>query len=239
MLYDRQVYYEPAPGQRWELLDQPPANFAIGEIKLAYVFRETFKKGHKGVVVVKTGRVRGPFEAQPASTEKKVALVRQKGNYCRGTRSFRGRVSALSYDEYHDLGKGSDGVNAIEQFHAGYIGRKGYCRQTNEGVADPDGMRTNRAQFSYDANVVSAGAYSQLANAFGVTAALASSEKYEDQRVEIKQYETQPGLATCVRITLAPQKKPAAFVRINDLEGLTFDLTGYVRSSETEWKLTP
>ena len=241
LLTDRQIYVETVAGAPWQLLSQPPANAANGDIKLAYVFRESFRQARSGVVVVKSGRNRSFTEPQRNVRDKDVALFRGPGSYCRGLLSFEGRVSAKSYDDYHDLGQGGDEIATIKAFHSGYVGRNKYCRDTDENVADARGPRNNLGQFSYDTNVVNVGTYSQVATNFGITTALASSEKYEDQRVEIKMYETKPGMPTCVRITLPAQKKPSSFVRINDLEGLTFDKRqgAYIRSIETEWKLTP
>jgi hypothetical protein len=241
LLTDRQVYFEAVSGQPWQLLTQPPTNLPSGDVKLAYVFRESFREGHGGVIVAKSGRTRSYYEPQVSNRDKKIALYRGAGNYCSGTSTFDGRVSAKSYDDYHDLGQGGDETATIVAFHAGYIGRRKYCRGTDENVADGDSLRTNRGQFSFDTQVVSRGTYSQVAEKLSVRTALASSEKYFDQRVEIKQYDTQAAAPTCVRISLPAQTKPGAFVRLNDLEGLTFDRkqARYTRSNETEWKLTP
>lgn len=105
LLTDRQVYFEAVSGQPWQLLTQPPTNLPSGDVKLAYVFRESFREGHGGVIVAKSGRNRSYYEPQVSNRDKKIALYRGPGNYCSGTATFDGRVSAKSYDDYHDLGQ--------------------------------------------------------------------------------------------------------------------------------------
>ena len=236
-LLDRQVYIQTALGEPWTLLTGVVDGARNQPVKLAYVFREQFRQGHKGVVVIKSGRTRQLNEPQRAR-DKTVALVREAGSYCKGPASFTGTVLAKSYDDYHDLGRGGEEVAQIKNFHAGYNGRRPFCRSTNDGAIDSlTDLRTNRGQFSFDKKIVSDGTYVQLAQWVGASQAAASSERLEDQRVEIKQYETAPGFPSCVRITL-PAQKSAGFVRINDLEGLAFNETAYVRSAEQEWQLT-
>jgi hypothetical protein len=237
-LLDRQVYVQNDAGV-WAELTQPLQSLINRPTKLAYVFREQFRNRRQGVVIIKSGRNRHPTEMQRGLREKSVALVREKGSYCKGSSAFSGAVSAKSYDDYHDIGRGGDEISTIKSFHAGYIGRGKYCRMTDEKSSDsPTDLRSNRGQFSFNQSVVSEGTYVQLANWAGVSTALASSENLDDQRVEIKRYETNISLPTCVRIALPAQKR-ASFVRINDLEAVTFDRSDYIRAREQEWSLTP
>ncbi|WP_439923091.1 hypothetical protein [Nitrobacter sp. JJSN] len=237
-LQDRQVYYEVTPNGPWELLTQPRDSFSERPVKLAYVFRETFSEGHSGVLIIKAGRNRQSNEPVRSSRDKKIVLFRDRGSYCKGGKSpINVDVTARSYDDYHDRGLGDSESSTIDSFHVGYRGRKPYCRQTNERRTDTADPRSNRGQFSYNSQVLLGGTYSQVAGWWSSSAYAEPYERYEDRRVEIKQYETLPQQPTCVRITL-PTQKPGGFVRINDLEGLEFYQRDYIRSFEKEWNLT-
>lgn len=239
-LMDRQVYVQQTEGQSWALLDRPLDSFLGRTIKLAYVFREQFKESHSGVIVVKSGRNRRFDEPQRSLREKTVDLIRAKGEYCNGSAEFSGSVTAKSYDDYHDKGiGGGQDLRTLNSFHAGYIGRRKKCKQTNDNSADSlTDPRSNRGQFSFDPSVVSERTYDQVAAAVGFTTALATSENLEDQRVEIKQYETVANMPSCLRIDLPAQKR-SSFLRINDLEGLMLRDSSFVRANEKHWPLLP
>jgi hypothetical protein len=239
-LMDRQTYFQEKKGSPWTLLSAPIESFGTRQTNFAYVFREQFREGHSGVIVIKSARNRQLNERQRSLQEKPVHLVRQADNYC-GNQVFfgEGQISAKSYDDYHDQGIRGPEFSTIKSFHVRYVARGGGCKKTNE--SGPDSLidpRSNRGQFSFDPRVVSQQTYSQVLAQTGIGTAYASSENLEDQRVEIMQYKTIPNMPSCVRFNLPIQKR-TSFLRINDLEAVSLKESMFVRSDEKEWQLVP
>jgi hypothetical protein len=239
-LMDRQTYFQDKESLSWNLLSAPMESLANRPTNFAYVFREQFKAGHSGVIVIKSARNRQSSEPQRSPQEKPVQLVRQPDNYCGKRAVFgTGQITAKSYDDYHDQGIRGPEYPTIKSFHAQYVGRGGGCKRTDE--SGPDSLvdpRSNRGQFSFDPRVASQQTYSQVLAQIGTSTAYASSENLEDQRVEIMQYTTTANMPSCVRFGLPAQKR-ASFLRVNDLEGLVFKQPMFVRSDEKEWPLVP
>jgi hypothetical protein len=152
-------------------------------------------------------------------------------------------VAARSYDDYHDgaLRVADPDQTTLKTFHYTYAGRDGRCRRTDDIRQDsrtPVDRRSNRSQFSFDPDIVANGTASQVASLFAPSSALASSERLADQRVGLQAYRAEPGLPTCVRFTLKVPAR-AAFVRINDLEGLKSQGIYNLRADEVTWTLSP
>jgi hypothetical protein len=238
-LNDRDLFYRLSGTiGPWSRADNSPLALTGRPLDLAYVSKEFFGSKHSGVLVIKSGRYITAEDPRQGLKEKQIRLERERALYCDEFSGYSGKVSAQTYDEYHDQGKNSDldELKQLQSFHVKYRGR-GSCKVTDEHAADAKSLRNNRGQFSFDPEVVSTGTYSQLFALIGATTASATSEKYLDQRVEIKKYDTIARMANCVMMQLPPLKR-GAFVRINDLEGLNpNDLT--LRGDEKEWQLAP
>jgi hypothetical protein len=245
-LRDRQLFFRPQGVSSWSALDDGRPDLTSQNVEFAYVIRESIDPARAGVVIMKSARLRRP-EEPPAG--RNVHLVRKAEALDNGTcgaiagfgDNGEARVSADSYDRYHDEGKKVPERDVLRAFHIRYAARKGTCRATNDSSQDsivPWDPRSNRSQFSFDPNVVSGGTYSQVLAWTGVTKTYASSTNLSDQRVELKQYRVDAALPTCVRFRLATVGR-GSFLRINDLEGLAAGGLNYVRANENQWTLAP
>jgi hypothetical protein len=199
---------------------------------LIYVAREFFlSEPRAGAIVVKTGREIAAGEENPEPINKRIILKRLRQSAFDGCSNpdfpaFRGRVSALEYDRYHDYGyaasSGDDG-NALTGFHTGYVGRSGKCESSTASTTFDAPFRwdwrNNRSQFSFDRGVVSGGFHSQIVAGLSISRAAAiGSIGLTDQHVSIVKYRTNAQNIACIpiRVTLTGSR---FFVRINDLEG--------------------
>jgi hypothetical protein len=243
-LRDRQLFFQAKGTAGWTSLDDTTIDLANQNVTYAYVIRETVDPSRNGVVVLKSGRMRGPDEPQHSRQSKTVMLVRHAdaadNKKCGMVSDFGERqVAAKSYDDFHDQGLKVPESATLHAFHIKYAARNNRCRRSDDNGPDsllPPDLRSNRGQFSFDPDVVSRGTYSQVLAWAGVSQASASSENLADQRVEIRQYEVSVNVPTCVRFTLPPQGR-ASFLRINDLEALAQNGLNYVRSDEKHWPL--
>jgi hypothetical protein len=244
-LRDRQLFFQAKGIAGWTSLDETTIDLANQNVTYAYVIRETVDPSRNGVVVLKSGRMRGPDEPQQSRQSKTVVLVRHAdaadNKKCGMVSDFGERqVAAKSYDDFHDQGLKVPESATLHAFHIKYAARNNRCRRSDDNGPDsllPPDLRSNRGQFSFDPDVVSRGTYSQVLAWAGVSQASASSENLADQRVEIRQYEVSVNVPTCVRFTLPPQGR-ASFLRINDLEALAQNGLNYVRSDEKHWPLS-
>jgi hypothetical protein len=244
-LRDRQIFFQLKGSTSWAPLDGTTADLANQNVTYAYVIRESIDPARNGVVVVKSARVRQLDE--PRKSTKNVTLVRHtdgSDNKSCGVISEFGEqsVPAKSYDDFHDLGLAVPEIKTIRGFHIKYAARLNHCRRTDDNGPDsvvPRDPRSNRGQFSFNAEVVSLETYSQVLALAGATNAHASSQNLDDQRVEIKQYQVSANFPTCVRFT-PPAQGRSSFLKINDLEALTQVSPGssYVRADERGWVLS-
>jgi hypothetical protein len=196
-------------------------------------------------VILKTGRNRKAGEELARMNDRSVNLVRNSQPFdnarCGDVAPFgEGQVSPRSYDDYHDVGLSTADDATLNRFHFKYAGRGKRCPATSSNVGDSLSFyaRTNRGQFSFDTNVVDTGTYFQPFVFLHVTTASASSEKLAKQRVETRQYRLSKGTPECI---VFPHAVPtsAAFLRINDLEGLAgFGIAGPKRAPEHRWSLS-
>jgi hypothetical protein len=235
----------------WQSLDETSIALGNQTVSFAYVIQEKLDRKRSGVVIVKSGRNRVPGE--PVSDAPKVVeLVRDKpdknedgsefdNGICGSIAEFGSRkISATSYDRYHDLGSDVPEIELLKRFHYQYRGRRDRCRYTNDPYPDskaPRVDRSNRGQFSFNPRIVGVATDSQIAAFVSPDSAYAgSSEGLAKQRVEIKAYRAKAGLPSCVVFSL---NVPAstAFIRINDLEGLTQRDLDFIRSNEKVWSL--
>ncbi|HVQ73736.1 MAG TPA: hypothetical protein VMT08_40155 [Bradyrhizobium sp.] len=242
-LNDGQLFYRIVGTYGWT--EMPDAGAALGGIRaeFAYVLDETFEPWRAGVVVLKTGRLRQSGEELADTQAKPLRLVRRTQIFdnspCGRVAEFgAGRVSAKSYDDYHDVGYSTADDATMDRFHFSYTGRRKACHPTNSKLGDTISFnaRSNRGQFSFDTSVVDTGTYFQPFVLLGVTKASASSEKFAGQRVEMQQYRVVAGTPECIvfKRTVPPG---GAFLRINDLEGLArFGIAK--RAPEHRWSLS-
>jgi hypothetical protein len=244
-LRDRQVFFQLQGSATWLALDSAAPDLVDQAVSYAYVIRENRDPGRSGVVVLKSARLHRPDE--PRKATKTVLLVRHAeavdNKSCGAISDFgERRISAKSYDDFHDLGMKVPEMKTIAGFHIKYAARLKHCRLTDDNSPDsiaPRDSRSNRGQFSFNDDVVARETYSQALNVIGISSAYASYDTLEDQRVEIKQYQVSANFPTCVRFSLPPQGK-SSFLRVNDLEALKRPDSGngYVRADEQGWALS-
>lgn len=239
-LQDRELYYQ-SPSGRWTRLDFVGNNFPNGFVNFAYVIREVAGvEARRGVLVIKTGRLRQPTEEAVGRRAKSVELIRGKEHFnnapCESKDPLDATVSAQDYDEYHDQGLTVASGKTLEKFHFKYAARRDKCLMTNNNFPDsivPPDARSNRSQFSFDKSVVAFGTFSQFLALFKPASAFAANEKFVNQRVELKQYKSAADTPVCVRFAVRV-KGPGTFLRLNDLEALELGL----RATEQEWQLS-
>jgi hypothetical protein len=251
-LRDGELFFKLPDSDIWRSLDETSVALGKQKISFAYVIQEKLDKRRSGIVIVKSGRNRVASESI-AEAPKVVELVRTKPDKnIDGSEFDNGRcgpipdfttskISAESYDRYHDLGSKVPEQGILNQFHYNYVGRRDRCRRTDNSDPDsrvPQVNRSNRGQFSFDPDIVGRATASQIATLIGPTPAYAgSSGGLAEQRVEMKAYRAQTGLPTCVLFTLTVPAS-TGFVRVNDLEGLTQHGLYYLRSDEKAWSLS-
>lgn len=245
-LSDRELFYQIPGTSRWTKMDDLGAAFRNQSVKFAYVIVEDFAEARDGVLIIKSGRTRQANEPPLNRPTKSVKLVRVNEGFpnrgCGQPAPFgERRVSAQSYDAYHDRGLKVNGQDqtTLDSFHFKYAARRG-CRMTNDPTADSYAVldfRSNRSQFSFDPNVVREGTYSQVIAFFGVNTASAASETLANQRVETKQYHSLSHTPVCVVFNLTVSGA-ANFLRINDLEALKQWGNRYIRADEKSWALS-
>lgn len=244
-LLDREVYFQIKGDPNWNLLDAAAPDLAAKDVSYAYVIRETVDPTRNGVVVLKSARL--PQAGARTRATRTVTLVRHAdgsdNKACGAISEFGERpVPAKSYDDFHDLGLAVPEAKTIRSFHIKYAARLNHCRKTDDNRPDSlihGDSRSNRGQFSFHTDVVARETYSQVADLVGVTRSLADPITFEEQRVEIKQYEVSVNFPTCVRFKPPPQGR-SSFLKINDLEGLK-KLEGsndYTRTDEKAWMLS-
>ncbi|KIZ39161.1 hypothetical protein OO17_21280 [Rhodopseudomonas palustris] len=255
LLKDGQLFFQPPGHSDWVPVDGSSVALGNQTISFAYVVRETIEKRRAGVVIVKSGRLRTPDEPPVSRASRSVQLVRNApppdsdgrpfdNGKCGQIPAFgAASVSAQSYDDFHDLGarapEREQGI--LNSFHYKYVGRRNGCKRTDNSDEDsriPLDRRSNRGQFSFNSAVVAGATLSQVASYVGPGPAYANSEKLTEQRVEIQAYRTATGFPSCVRFDLKVPAR-AAFVRINDLEGLKEQGLDYVRADEKAWSIAP
>lgn len=246
-LKDRELYYQTPGTSRWAKMDAFGTDFHNQKITFAYVILEDFAEARDGVLIIKSGRIRQMGE--PPLRQSSIKLVRVDERFpnrdCGTPAPFgkrgRGRVSARSYDDYHDRGLNVGGQDqaTLNSFHFRYAARRG-CRLTNDPTPDSYAVldfRSNLSQFSFDPDVVRRGTYSQVIALFGIGTASAASDGLTDRRVETKQYHSLPHKPVCVVFKLAVGGA-ASFLRINDLEALKEWGNRYIRADEQSWALS-
>jgi hypothetical protein len=251
-LRDAELFFNLPGSDNWQSLDETSVALGGQKISFAYVIQEKFDQRRSGVVIVKSGRKRVAGEPVPEAP-KLVELVREKPDKNSDNSEFgNGRcglisdfvahkISATSYDQYHDLGRKVADQDVLNRFHYKYVGRGDRCRRTDN--SDPDSRvprddRSNRGQFSFNPDIVRLGTDSQVASLLSPNVAYAgTSDGLAEQRVEMKAYRAQAGLPTCVLFKFTVPAS-TGFVRINDLEGLTQHNLDFLRSDEKAWTLS-
>jgi hypothetical protein len=250
---DRQLFYLPPGGQTWQLVNGSSIALGGQTVSFAFIIQETMARPRSGAVILKSGRTRAMDEPTPEPSSRRIQLERPiadsgigaiDNGTCGLVPVFSSRdVAARSYDDYHDgnLRVAEPDQTTLKAFHYKYVGRNGRCRRTDdtrEDSREPIDRRSNRSQFSFNPNIVKNGIGSEVASLATPSSAFASSERFADQRVGLQAYRAEPGLPTCVRFTLKVPAR-AAFVRINDLEGLKTQGVNNLRADEVSWTLSP
>jgi hypothetical protein len=244
---DGQLFYRDGRSLAELKLSDQIADRTPNPVQFYYVLREASDEGRAGFVVIKSGRKLGSDETGEALQSKLVHLKRSKksiaNNYpCDVPSAFdETSVAAESYDNYHDYAydprnkeEYEGDFHTLSKFHVRrYLGRNKACKNTDSSLWD--GLlrldfRSNRSQFSFDPIVVAFGIHSQAWKAIRQTVG-GGSTGLADQRVRMKQYQTDDSKITCIPFTLNVRGRDF-FLRINDLE------SGILRKPEGSWQLT-
>jgi hypothetical protein len=242
---DQRLFVKSDQTREWtEIVERQIDLSSHTSIRFAYVIDEVAEAKRSGVVIFKTGRLMQP--GQPRDETNTVKLVRTQLGYqedkCRIRKSFnKTRVSARSYDFYHDHGRSVLESAVLNDFHSFYPSRRDGCRWTANNNSDSPGQldfRSNRGQYSFDPEVVDRHTYFQALAWFRPTSALASTDRIKSPRVEKRFYSVTKGTPFCI-VFPYKIKGPAAFLRINDLESLSPRGFGWSRSSEVRITLSP
>ena len=238
-LYDGALYYTSVGSSNWA--ESSTENFHLlpsGQYSFAYVIQDGLSAGRAGVLVIKTGRYQTP--TSPAAG-KHVLMVRTESGFTKtrecpkkvGPFEQKGeRVSASSYDGYHDFGytPPAPDLDRINRFHVEYENAIRQCVATDRATSDktfPGFWRSNRSQFSFADGVVDNGMGSQLADAarsfFGRT--FGAYERFAGRRVEIRRYETEGPQPACLTFNISVSG-PDHFLSVNDLERWSTGIRG-------------
>lgn len=179
-----------------------------------------------GILVIKSNRL--ATQADADDDKKRVRLVRgpvAKDESCEKPAYFPKSgetVSTQSYEDYHDYpAKDTEALRKEEgilrAFHFEYMSAaKRRCVRTDDDSYDrfPFNRNSNRAQFSYDGDVVNGGLYYPWRLAWR---AASPFEGFAEHLTTAMKYGTTGGLA-CVLFSL-PLKPTEYVIRINDIEG--------------------
>jgi hypothetical protein len=238
-------------GQSWQALPTS-AQLNLGwprYVQFIYIAKETWDRGRSGIIAIKSGYNLITTGQNGDFGRKRVYLRRPQrsepdNGICKLVTYFHPRyVSAGSYDRYHDLGARVPAADlaTFDEFHVNYLGRGGVCKDSNNTDYDAPlrgDRRSNRAQFSFDRDIVANGMSSQVAATFSIGRAAASSAGFADRRVEIRRYRTDGNKIACVTFNLN-LSGPGFQLRINDLEAGEQHSSYFVRGTEQSWQLTP
>jgi hypothetical protein len=201
---------------------------ARSKVEFAYVVRPNLSRDRAGVLVIKTNRAATTAD-NPALTDR-IGLVRPRipaDPSCKRSRDFpNGRVwvSTRAYEDYHDSSASDTKAlreygDTIRSFHFEYWSdRKRRCTRTDDDSYDdfPGNLNSNRAQFSFNPNIVASGSCTWFRPCFW-SPPQSHFLGGADHRTEMAKYTTQGGIA-CVRFSLSLDSGLYTF-RINDLEG--------------------
>ncbi|WP_314944763.1 hypothetical protein [Bradyrhizobium cosmicum] len=243
-LRDGQLLYRPPGAREWSEFTSGLGQLANQTFDFAYVIQEKISQSRSGVAILKSGRLRSPSDPPEQPLELKRNTENADPAECVVPPSMSTKVSAKSYDDYHDRGLSVPDQSALDSFHYKYAGFRyngarsyGSCKKTDSALRDARSRRSNRMQFSFDAAVVRGLSNTELESYFSLNRAVAATPgRFDNRRVEMQAYRVKAGLPSCLRFTLAIPPG-AVFLRINDLEGLQRDERYYVRSDEVEWEL--
>jgi hypothetical protein len=243
-LRDGQLLYLPSGAREWSEFTSAQGQLANQTAEFAYVIQEKINQRRSGVAILKSGRLRPPSDEPEQPIELKRNTEDADPAECMVPPSMSARISARSYDDYHDRGASVSDQSTLDSFHYQYAGFRydrtrtyGSCKKTDSSVRDARSRRSNRMQFSFDRTIVQGQASSELEAYFSPNRAIAAPlARFDNRRVEMQAYRVKAGLPSCLRLSLTIPAG-AAFLRINDLEGLKQQDRYYVRSDEVEWVL--
>jgi hypothetical protein len=241
-LKDGQLYY--FTGAKWtQVLPADYHSLPPGQYNFTYVILEFLPGGRAGVLVIKSGRYQTD---RPVENGQSVLMIRTDSKFTKTKQCPRPtarfdlsgeRVSATSYDGYHDYGyQGNPAdMEKIDRFHVDYENASQQCLETDRSRSDktfPGFWRSNRSQFSFNDGIVDGGMGWQIADAGRnlIGRSYAAYEKFTQRQVEIRRYETDGQQPAClaVRVSLSG---PNHFLSINDLE----NWSGGFRGPESRW----
>ena len=243
-LRDGQLLYRPAGARDWSEFIPGLGQLANQTFDFAYVIQEKIGQRRSGVAIFKSGRLRSPNDPPEQPIELRRNTEDADAEHCRVPSSTSTKVSARSYDDYHDRGVNVPDQSGLDAFHYKYAGfhdngtrTYGSCKRTDSAVRDALSRRSNRMQFSFDPKIVRGLSSSELQAYFSLNRAVATTPgRFDNRRVEMQAYRVKAGQPSCLRFTLTIPAG-AVFLRINDLEGLQQQDRYYVRSDEVEWEL--
>lgn len=195
-------------------------------LQMIYVVRPLFRDYKTGVLVIKSNRQTLDTDNEEAT--KKVRLMRgptTSDQNCERVADFPkdgATVSTQAYEDYHDYpAPDTPAIRRDEHwlkiFHFAYrSGAQKRCVRTDDDNYDafPWNLNSNRAQFSYNKNVVKSGVHGSWRLYFPVPSPFNGTAEHQTRAVK---YETTSGLA-CVHFSI-PVKLQEYTIRINDLEG--------------------
>lgn len=194
--------------------------------RFIYVVRP-FLGNRTGVLVIKSNRL--ATQADADDDKKRVRLVRgpvTKEKDCEEEPAYFPKggktVSTQAYEDYHDYPAKDTAAlrkdeGTLRAFHFEYqSAAKRRCARTDDDSYDrfPFNRNSNRAQFSYDSEVVSSGLYYPWRLAWRAASPFEGSAEHLTTAMK---YETAGGLA-CVLFSL-PLRPTEYVIRINDIEG--------------------
>lgn len=224
-LFDGETYVE--TGNSWSQFH------AVSELQLKqptkkrfiYIVR-TMGGDRTGVLVVKSNRIAVQTDAD--DDKKRVKLLRGPVNTDKGCDTPApfppngAFVSTQAYQDYHDYPARDTAAlrreeKILNDFHFAYQSAARHrCTRTDDDNDDrfPFNRNSNRAQFSYDRDVVDDGVYYPWRL---LRPAPSSFDGFAEHLTMATKYGTQGGLA-CVLFSL-PLKPAEYVIRINDIEG--------------------
>lgn len=215
-------------------------------LEFAYVVADAPDGNRAGKIIIKTGVDR--VEGDPPAGAARMKLRRQHQPEMNRTQcemaafgaTGESDISTRAYDRYHDDGyrPSKEELEILQRFHGRYVARRGACKRSDDTKTDSFVFftrdRSNRAQFSFDPDVVAGGMHPQVAQLFRTSTARAG-DLYTRREVETRRYMLAAGETTaCLRFRI-PVMGENQFLRVNDLEGL--DPAG-ARAQERAWRLT-
>lgn len=234
---DGTLLYQDAKTARWQLVNPGSTIplYGTGAVSLAYVVQETWGDVPRaGMVVVKSARfVDDSRKIGPAEVKLSREAQERTGARCNlaKTNAWSGKVSAETYDRYHDLNNRpgffsgdearQDYGTLVNDFHSQFEGRKGECKTSDSDRVDTGFGPSNRSQFSFDQAIVREGlTFGRQVAAVVRIGGVVADTKLFDRQVQTRRYSIAGNTnVACIRLSLKMTQFDH-FLRIVDLEGL-------------------